>query len=119
MSHPGSFLPGDAQGPYEIVDGPFFSISCSSPFSILTTLNGGAAWGYVDIPQVERAVVVNLCPQNAATWRNRPRPPSKACMTTAALAAKTYSAAGAFVAQKCHLWLNLAEMRDTDKVCFL
>ena len=33
-------------------------------------------------------------PQNAATWRNRPRLPSKACKLTAALAAKAYSAAG-------------------------
>ncbi len=32
--------------------------------------------------------------RNAATWRNRPRLPSKACKLTAALAAKAYSAAG-------------------------
>ncbi len=42
----------------------------------------------------ERAVAVHLCPRNAATWRNRPRLPSKACKLTAALAAKSYSAAG-------------------------
>ncbi len=35
-----------------------------------------------------------MCPQNAATWRNRPRTPSKACRLTAALAAKAYSTAG-------------------------
>ncbi|KAL0152834.1 hypothetical protein M9458_051861, partial [Cirrhinus mrigala] len=35
-----------------------------------------------------------LCPQNAATWRNRPRLPSKACKLSSALAAKAYSAAG-------------------------
>ncbi len=52
--------------------------SRSSPSSVLTTLNGGAARGYMDIPQVERAVAVHLCPQNAATWRNCPRLPSKA-----------------------------------------
>ncbi len=40
------------------------------------------------------AVAVHLCPRNAATWRNRPRLPSKACKLTAALAAKAYSAAG-------------------------
>ncbi len=34
-----------------------------------------------------------MCPQNAATWWNRPRLPSKACKLTAALAAKAYSAA--------------------------
>ncbi len=38
--------------------------------------------------------VVHLCPRNAATWRNRPRLPSKACKLTAALVAKAYSAAG-------------------------
>ncbi len=54
----------------------------------------GVARGYAGIPQVERAVAVHLCPRNAATWRNRPRLPSKACKLTAALAAKAYSAAG-------------------------
>ncbi|KAL0199601.1 hypothetical protein M9458_002788, partial [Cirrhinus mrigala] len=62
--------------------------------SLLTTLDGGAARGYVDVPQVERAVAVHLCPQNAATWRNRPRLPSKACKLSSALAAKAYGAAG-------------------------
>ncbi len=57
----------------------------SSASSVLTTLDGGVARGYVGIPQVERAVAVHLCPRNAATWRNR---------LTAALAAKAYSAAG-------------------------
>ncbi len=33
-------------------------------------------------------------PTNAATWRNRPRLPSKACKLTATLVAKAYSAAG-------------------------
>ncbi len=61
---------------------------------VLTTLDGGVARGYAGIPQVERAVAVHLCPWNAATWRNRPRLPSKACKLTAALAAKAYSAAG-------------------------
>ncbi len=37
---------------------------------------------------------MHLCPRNAATWRNRPRLPSKACKLTAALVAKAYSAAG-------------------------
>ncbi len=67
---------------------PFTARSHSSPSSVLTTLDGGAARGYVDIPQVERAVVVHLCPQNATTWRNCPRLLSKACKLTAALAAK-------------------------------
>ncbi|KAI2645272.1 hypothetical protein H4Q32_026108 [Labeo rohita] len=62
--------------------------------SLLTTLDGGAARGYVDIPQMKRAVAVHLCPQNATTWRNRPHFPSKACKLSSALAAKAYSAAG-------------------------
>ncbi len=66
----------------------------SSVSSILTTLDGRAARGYAGIPQVEKAVKVYLCPRNAATWRNRPRLPSKACKLTAALSAKAYSAAG-------------------------
>ncbi len=49
---------------------------------------------FAGIPQVERAIAVHLCPRNAATWRNRPRLPSKACKLTAALAAKAYNAAG-------------------------
>ncbi len=73
---------------------PFLAGSCSSVSPILTTLYGGVARGYVDIPQVESAVAVHLCPQNAATCRNRPHLPSKACMLTPALAAKACSAAG-------------------------
>ncbi len=73
---------------------PFTTRSRSSISSVLTTLDGGAARGYAGIPQVERAVAVHLCPPNAATWRNCPRFPSKACKLMAALAAKTYSAAG-------------------------
>ncbi len=73
---------------------PFTARSRSSASSVLTTLDGGVARGYAGIPQVERAVAVHLCPRNAATWRNRPRLPSKACKLTAALVAKAYSAAG-------------------------
>ncbi len=73
---------------------PFTARSRSSASSILTTLDGGVARGYAGIPQVERAIAVHLCPRNAATWRNRPRLPSKACKPTAALVAKAYSAAG-------------------------
>ncbi len=73
---------------------PFTARSRSSASSVLTTLDGGVARGYAGIPQVERAVALHLCPRNAATWRNRPRLPSKACKLTAALAAKAYSAVG-------------------------
>ncbi len=67
---------------------PFTARSHSSVSSVLTTLDGGAARGYAGIPQVERADT------NAATWRNRPSLPSKACKLTAALAAKAYNAVG-------------------------
>ncbi len=73
---------------------PFTARSHSSVSSVLNTLDGGAVRGYTRIPQVERAILVHLCPQNAATWRNRPCLPSKACKLTAALTAKAYTAAG-------------------------
>ncbi|MGL5830113.1 MAG: hypothetical protein ACRC0L_11165, partial [Angustibacter sp.] len=72
-----------------------YSARLRSGFSSLTTLDGGAARGYEEVPQVERAVAVHLCPQNAATWQSCPRLPSKACrLSSAKLAAKACSAAG-------------------------
>ncbi|KAI2668058.1 ORF V: Enzymatic polyprotein [Labeo rohita] len=144
----------------------------------LTTLDGGPARGYSEVPQVERAVAMHLCPQNAASWRGRPRLPSRACKFSSALVAKAYAASGqaasalhamailqvyqakvlkdlhegapdpellhelrsatdyalratkvtaqalgramsTMVVQERHLWLNLAEMRDAEKVRFL
>ncbi|KAI2652534.1 hypothetical protein H4Q32_005770 [Labeo rohita] len=144
----------------------------------LTTLQGGPARGYTEVPQVERAVAMHLCPQNAASWRGRPRLPSRACKFSSALVAKAYAASGqaasalhaiailqvyqakvlkdlhegvpdpellhelrsatdyalratkvtaqalgramsTMVVQERHLWLNLAEMRDAEKVRFL
>ncbi len=73
---------------------PFTARCRSSASSILTTLDGGVARRYAGVPQVERAIAVHLCPRNAATRRNHPHLPSKACKLTAALAAKAYSAAG-------------------------
>ncbi|KAL0190635.1 hypothetical protein M9458_013333, partial [Cirrhinus mrigala] len=66
--------------------------SHSSPSSVLTTLDSGAARGYINIPQVERVVAAH--PQNITTWRNRPCLPSKACKLTDVFAAKAYSVAG-------------------------
>ncbi|KAL0147528.1 hypothetical protein M9458_057156, partial [Cirrhinus mrigala] len=60
----------------------------------LTTLDGGPARGYTEVPQVERAIVMHLCPQNAASWRGRPRLPSRACKFSSALVAKAYVASG-------------------------
>ncbi|KAL0193870.1 hypothetical protein M9458_012166, partial [Cirrhinus mrigala] len=60
----------------------------------LTTLDGGPARGHTEVPQVERAIAMNLCPQNAASWRGRPRLPSRACKFSSALVAKAYVASG-------------------------
>ncbi|KAL0168330.1 hypothetical protein M9458_036552, partial [Cirrhinus mrigala] len=60
----------------------------------LTTLDGGPARGYTEVPQVERAIAVHLCPQNGASWRGRPRLPSRACKFSSALVAKAYVASG-------------------------
>ncbi len=64
---------------------PFTTRSHSSVSSILTTLDGGASREYAVISQVERAIAVHLCPQNAVTWKNCPCLPLKACKLTAAL----------------------------------
>ncbi|KAI2644283.1 50S ribosomal protein L15 [Labeo rohita] len=118
----------------------------------LTTLDGGPAKGYTEVPQVERAIVMHLCPQNAASWRGRPRLLSRACKFSSALVAKAYAASGQAASalhamailqvyqakvlkdlhegvpdpellqelrSERHLWLNLAEMRDVEKVRFL
>ncbi|KAL0146695.1 hypothetical protein M9458_058035 [Cirrhinus mrigala] len=60
----------------------------------LTTLDGGPARGYTEVPQVERAIAMHLCPQNAASWRGPPRLPSRACKFSSTLVAKAYAASG-------------------------
>ncbi|KAI2650818.1 Transposon Ty3-G Gag-Pol polyprotein [Labeo rohita] len=60
----------------------------------LTTLDGGPARGYTEVPQVERAITMHLCPQNAASWRGRPRLPSRACKFSSAQVAKAFAASG-------------------------
>ncbi|XP_057179662.1 uncharacterized protein LOC130547610 [Triplophysa rosa] len=157
---------------------PFSARTRQTGSVALSSLDGGAARGYVDVPQVERAVAVHLCPQAASTWRGRPKLPSKACRTSASLVSKAYTAAGqaasslhamailqvhqakelkeihegktdpglmqelrtatglalratkvtaralgralsTMVVQERHLWLNLAQMSDAEKVRFL
>ncbi len=41
---------------------PFSARNRPSASSVLTTLDGGAAQGYVEIPPVERAIAMQLCP---------------------------------------------------------
>ncbi len=156
----------------------FSARSRPSASSVLTTLDGGAAQGYVEVPPVERAIAMQLCPQGAAAWRGNPRLPSRACKFSSALTAKAYGAAGqaasalhamallqvhqakalkqlhegdadpgvlqelrtatdlalratkvtaralgqtmsTLVVQERHLWLTLADMRESDKHRFL
>ncbi len=91
---------------------PFTARSRSSASSVLTTLDGGVARGYAGIPQVERAVAVHLCPRNAATWRNRPRLPSKACKLTAALAGQAASALHAMAILQVHQAKALKQVHE-------
>ncbi len=73
---------------------PFSARNRPTASSVLTTLDGGAAQGYVEVPPVERAIAMQLCPQGAAAWRGNPRLPSRACKFSSALTAKAYGAAG-------------------------
>ncbi len=73
---------------------PFSARNRPTASSVLTTLDGGAAQGYVEVPPVERAIAMRLCPQGAAAWRGNPRLPSRACKFSSALTAKAYGAAG-------------------------
>ncbi len=157
---------------------PFSARNRPSASSVLTTLDGGAAQGYVEVPPVERAIAMQLCPQGAAAWRGNPRLPSRACKFSSALTAKAHGAAGqaasalhamallqvhqakalkqlhegdadpgvlqelrtatdlalratkvtaralgqtmsTLVVQERHLWLTLADMRESDKHRFL
>ncbi len=73
---------------------PFSGRNRPSASSVLTTIDSGAAQGYVEIPQVERAIAMQLCPQGAAAWRDNPHHPSRAFKFSSALTAKAYGAAG-------------------------
>ncbi len=66
----------------------------ASASSVLTALDGGAAKGYVEIPPVERAIAVQLCPQGAAAWQGNPRFPSRARGFSSVSTAEAYRAAG-------------------------
>ncbi len=146
--------------------------------SSLTTLDGGAARGYMEIPPVERSAAMQLCPNTAATWRGNPLLPSRACRYSSALTGSAYAACGeaasalhamallqvhqakalrdlhegghdpevlrelrtatdlalratkitarslglamsTMVVQERHLWLCLADMKESDKMRFL
>ena len=155
---------------------PFTARNRPSGSSSLTTLDGGPAKGYTQVPPVERAVAMQLCPNS--TSRGNPCLPSRACRYSSDLIGKAYQACGeagsalhamallqvhqaqalkdlhegghdpavlqelraatdlalratkvtaravgramsTMVVQERHLWLCLADMRDTDKIRFL
>ncbi len=73
---------------------PFSARNRPSASSVLITLDGGAAQGYVEIPPVERAIAMQFCPQGAAAWRGNTRLPSRACKFSSTLTAKACGAAG-------------------------
>ncbi len=41
----------------------------------ITTLDGGAAKGYVELPPVERSVAMQRCPKTATSWRGKSASP--------------------------------------------
>ncbi|XDV38535.1 hypothetical protein PO909_007910 [Leuciscus waleckii] len=57
---------------------PLSSRDCSAASSALPPLDQAAAKGYNGVPQVERSVAMQLCPQSASS-RGDPKHPSKAC----------------------------------------
>ncbi|KAI2661008.1 DNA damage-inducible protein 1 [Labeo rohita] len=71
---------------------PFSARTQYTYTSSLTTLKDGPARGYTEVPQVERAVAMHLCPQNTATLRGRLRIPSTACKFSWALVVKACTA---------------------------
>ncbi len=75
---------------------PFTARNRASGPSSLTTLDGGAAKGYTRIPPVDLTL--------------------RATKVTARAVGRAMST---LVVQERHLWLCLADMRDTDKVWFL
>lgn len=113
---------------------PFSAWSRFAGSSDLTTLDGGAVWGYPEVPQVKCTIAVHLCPQNAATWRNRLRLPSKACtvslphrsrrgltmpLTRRSPPCHPVSLPGQNIKDLQEGIPDLAEMRDAEKVSFL
>ncbi len=74
--------------------GTFSAQNRLSTSSVLSTLDGGEAQWHVEIPPVEGAIAMQLCPQSATVWRSNPSLLSRACKFSSALTSKAYSAAG-------------------------
>ncbi len=67
---------------------PFTARNHSSGLSSLATLDGGAAWGYMEVLPVERSVAIPLPPGS------KPVLPSRACRHSSALTGSAYVACG-------------------------
>ncbi|CAM4734286.1 unnamed protein product [Leuciscus chuanchicus] len=72
---------------------PLSSRDRSTASSAFPPLDQGAVKGYTGVPQVERSVAMQLCPQSASSHGD-PKHPSKACRFSSTLVAKAYRAAG-------------------------
>ncbi len=92
---------------------PFSAQNRHSASSVLTTLDGGAAQGYVEIPPVEHAIAMQRCPQELRTATDLAL---RATKVTAWGLGQTMST---LAVQERHLWLILADMRESDKHRFL
>ncbi len=118
----------------------FFARNRASASSILNALDGGWLRGMWRSPPVERAFVVQLCPRGGTAWLGNPRLPSKALkqlyegssdsglmqelhtVTDLAVRATKVTARSlgqtmsTLVVQEYHLWLDLADMSESDKL---
>ncbi len=75
---PSAFLPESTWGIDKSWKALFWARKGYTNSSVLTTLDGGPARGYVEVSQLERAIAVHLCSLNIAIWRGHPRLSSRA-----------------------------------------
>ncbi len=121
------FLSGGRAGSQHPPPVPFFpevheelTSSWKAPFtarnksfgSSLTTLDGGAALGYMGIPSVERSVAMQLCPTAASTLRGELCLPSRACVSPYRACGEAASALHAMALLQVH---QAKALRDLHK----
>ncbi len=91
---------------------PFTARNKSFGSSPLTTLDGGAALGYMGIPSVERSVAMQLCPTAASTLRGELCLPSRACVSPYRACGEAASALHAMALLQVH---QAKALRDLHK----